>query len=109
MIPSVYTEFKRFGSDPITEPATYYLREPSGSYRFVPYPVPQEESVRSLLGQVQNLYGKVPAGTLSAMTHEPGSPWSIATKNGTSNEPFLKISNDLIRENFKLKNQNKVL
>lgn len=51
---------------------------------------------RSIIDQVWNAYGKFPAFKLSALTHEPGTPWEIAFESG-KNRP---IPDDEIRAYF---------
>lgn len=51
---------------------------------------------RSIIDQVWNAYGKFPAFKLSALTHEPGTPWETAFESG-KNRP---ISDDEIKAYF---------
>lgn len=83
VIRSLYNEFKEFGNDPITRPARsaefkdhkLIIRIPSindhqGS--------PKLEVTKALLNRVWEVYRDFSAIELSNMTHEDGSPWSVA-------------------------------
>lgn len=73
VIPSLYHEFKKYGSGPITSPAL--SMELSGTMlRFVKPSVGDEQTM-DLLGNVWEVYGDMSAVQLSNLTHEPGSPW----------------------------------
>ena len=98
VIPQLYHDMKGYGASSVAG----WLPEA------FPKPKPLDPQETDLICQVYKIYGKVPAGKLSAMTHEPGSPWSHVTSNGLSKEPFLKIENDLIKEYFRDKNKKKI-
>ncbi|SFJ56950.1 Panacea domain-containing protein [Aerobium aerolatum] len=55
-----------------------------------------------LLEEIYRLYGHLPAKRLSDMTHEPGGPWDVATKNWGW---FAPIPNDLIQPHYIAKRQ----
>lgn len=95
VISSLYHEFKRFGSNPITAKATDFI-----DMEIEEVPPPEEESVRKFLRNVWGSYSKYTGLKLSEMTHADGSPWDITRKAS----PGLKgadISFELIARHFK--------
>ncbi|HLO96527.1 MAG TPA: type II toxin-antitoxin system antitoxin SocA domain-containing protein [Burkholderiaceae bacterium] len=75
VIPSLYREFKRFGSGDITAKACGME-----GLEYVEVPAPQDESMRKFLTSIWDSYGKYTGITLSEMTHAAGSPWDEAWK-----------------------------
>lgn len=53
-----------------------------------------------LLEEIYKIYGTLPAGRLSDLTHEPGGPWDQATKMWGW---FAPIPDDLIRPHYEMK------
>lgn len=96
VIPSLYHEFKRFGSSPITVKATDL--DPA-RFDFVEVPTPAEDPIRKFLTSVWNGYGKFTGVKLSQMTHAEGSPWAKtwAAKGGLKS---ADIPLDLIKQHF---------
>lgn len=89
VVPLVYHELKKFGGAPVTE----YVKDPFADKPFV-----VNVTCKSLYEAVDIAWEKyigISGMRLSAMTHEPGSPWDIARRNDQN-----IISNDLIREYF---------
>jgi uncharacterized phage-associated protein len=101
VVPSLYQEFKQFGSDKITAPATD-LRW-TGQPRLVKEVVPMvpESDVRTnrLLERVWQVYGTFTAYQLSRMTHVEGAPWSLASQQNRGIRG-ADIPNPLIAEYF---------
>lgn len=93
VFPSLYQEFKRFGSGHITSKAT----ELDMNFDDVEVPSPEDPSVCQFLDKIWNSYGKYTAVRLSEMTHASGSPWDITWKSaqGVRNKdiPFEVIQN----------------
>jgi uncharacterized phage-associated protein len=88
VIPEIYQEFKEFRSSPITRTAEVgpnFLR-------------PSELDIR-LIEDVWNKYKDKGAIYLSMLTHEPGSAWDIARREGSGWYSPI-IPNDLIRAEF---------
>jgi uncharacterized phage-associated protein len=84
VIPSLYHAYKRYGSSPIDEGPN---AKPGGFTH-------DEETT---IGQVWNGYGKRTGVSLSSLTHEPGTPWSITVERlGLGSV----ISNDLIEDYY---------
>ncbi|WEA24008.1 Panacea domain-containing protein [Rhizobium binxianense] len=89
VVPEIYHDLKQFGSGPITA----YVKN---SFEDKPFVVnPANSALYQSLDIAWEKYIGIPAVNLSAMTHEPGSPWDIAKRQGLS-----IIPNDLIREYF---------
>lgn len=88
VFPSLYQEFKRFGSGAITDKAVDFY---NGFHRRV-VEHPQDPQVRKFLDNVWTSYGKYTAISLSEMTHATDSPWDITwrSSNGVRNKdiPF---------------------
>ena len=89
VVSEVYQALKGFGSDPITS----YIKEPDGKTAFVVNP--EFRDIYTSLDIAWEKYVGIPAVNLSAMTHEPGSPWDVARRSGAS-----IIADDLIRGYF---------
>ena len=91
VIPSLYHEFKHFGSGSITAKAMEYdalgVREAK---------VPADPDVRTFLQNVYNSYGQYSGTHLSEMTHASGTPWDQTWSEcrGTrgADIPFSRIS-----------------
>lgn len=89
VVSDVYHDLKKFGSGAVTS----YITAP-GEDR--PYVInPDNKSLYESLDIAWEKYIGIPAVNLSAMTHEPGSPWDIARNRGMS-----QIPNELIRDYF---------
>ncbi len=88
--PEVYKAFRGSGSSKITRRAV----DPDTGLE--PYERISEEATE-LLEQVVDAYGNLHAYVLSDMTHEDGTPWSQASKEGGYYAP---IPNSLIKEHF---------
>lgn len=71
VLPSLYHEFKKFGSGQITEKATYL----DDNLDFVEVPPPDDPNVRKFLDNIWSNYGHFTAIKLSEMTHAAGGPW----------------------------------
>lgn len=89
VVPEIYHDLKQFGSGPITA----YVKNPFEDKPFVVNP--NAEQLYESLDIAWEKYIGIPAVNLSAMTHEPGSPWDVARQRGLS-----MIPNDLIRDYF---------
>lgn len=82
VIPSLYHSYKRYGSNFITD---------------IPrmFPAGIEPSESKVIDQVWEGYGSRTGISLSSLTHEEGSPWSITVKQSGLG---AVISNDLIED-----------
>jgi uncharacterized phage-associated protein len=96
VVPSLYSEFKRFGSDSITDFATE-----TASSR--PYRVRSDDSIQDgealrIIKRVWEVYGKYSASQLSTMTHEQNSPWAQTPERDVKG---TDIPDDLIATYFR--------
>jgi len=94
VIRTLYSEFREYGTAPITSHASSVERIPGGSklaFRFFrPKLLGEDQSAiyaRSLLKRVWQVYGIYTAIQLSNMTHEAGSPWSETVAEYGGNPP----------------------
>ena len=98
VVRSLYNQFKRFGSEKITEKAVEFTFDASG--RAVLMPSCLDDSVsaqyaKSVVATIWKNYGRLKPFELVEITHAPGSPWDTARKAGQS-----LISNELIKAYF---------
>lgn len=85
VIPELYSAIKAYRSQPVINIS---VDEPTfGS---------EEDSI---ISQVFDLYGHLSGVQLSALTHQPQTPWAITWQNGWGKSS--EISNDLIEEHFR--------
>lgn len=91
VVPSVYHEFKGYGSGTISDFATELdLTDDDDSFSLTSY-IPKvnqnDEKVIALLKKIWEIYGKYSGITLSNLTHKDDSPWAkvwdISTPKGT--------------------------
>ncbi len=102
VIPSIYREFKRFGSSPITEQARQVMFR-DGEVGFFAAGIQSDDPkadalARQVIKRVWDIYGKYSATELSNMTHEPNSPWS---KTPDKEKPGTGIDDHLILDYFR--------
>lgn len=71
VIPSLYFEFRRCGSGPITDFAKPLLTSRIASDNPV-----KDAQAKAVVRRVWEIYGNFSASELSGMTHEPNSPWA---------------------------------
>jgi uncharacterized phage-associated protein len=89
VVPRVYHDLKKFGGQPVSE----YVKD-----MFADRPYVVNVACKSIYDAVDIAWEKyigINGMRLSAMTHEPGSPWDIAKRNGEN-----VIRDDLIRDYF---------
>jgi len=86
VVPSIYHTFKSFRNGSISEAA------PDAGV------IPEEPQTldRQMIDRIWEVYGKVTAYELSALTHIAGSPWALTRAKGDS-----KIDNSLIQACFR--------
>jgi uncharacterized phage-associated protein len=74
VIPSVYHEFKSYGREEIDFPA--FQLAGLNAEKYVPQ-IPRDDSeTLAILDRVWQLYGRLSGPKLSAMTHQPDTPWA---------------------------------
>jgi uncharacterized phage-associated protein len=112
VVASVYDEFKGFGGGEVTSMAI----RPDLLLAFdvaLPYSIVDERSeeydldyVSQVLDRVWDQYRRFDGLDLSAMTHQPGTPWAQVTKNGYDVGENKVIPNEVIQRYYrKLKSQ----
>lgn len=97
--PTAYKAFRAAGSEPI-----HFRAEGRNVLTGVPTPIiePEDPSVRRLVQQVLNSYGKLSPGRLVDLSHARNSPWAfIVDKSRTSVAFGLRIPDDVILSRFK--------
>ena len=99
VIPTLYSEFRGFGSSPITEDATIAsINENTFSILYeVPRIRDEDHNTRNLIKNVWQRYGELTGPNLSDLTHRAGTPWSETFRHA---QAHLVINNDLIKEHF---------
>jgi uncharacterized phage-associated protein len=85
VVPSLYHAYKHFGSTPIED----CPQKAAGIF---------SEKEAALMDAVWNGYGGWSGISLSTLTHEPGSPWSITMEKLGQG---ATISNDLIEDHYR--------
>jgi uncharacterized phage-associated protein len=93
VVGSVYHELSRFGSSNVTEYIKEYHPETETNKAFVVNR--SKAQFYEVLDLAWEKYIGISAVQLSAMTHEPGSPWDISGKMGKT-----VIDNDEIKKYF---------
>lgn len=86
---SIYNAFSGLGSRPVSGRA--YVRGTQ-----IPLTEDFSPDEEKILRMVVNSYGKLPAFTLSNLTHQPGTPWSSAYEKGV----YSDIDADEMRQHF---------
>lgn len=89
VVEEVYSALKKYKGGPITG----YIPEDSTGKPLVIHS--ECEDIYTSIDIAWEKYIGIPAVNLSAMTHEPGSPWDLAKNRGLN-----IIPNDTIREYF---------
>jgi uncharacterized phage-associated protein len=90
VIPDLYHAMKSYGSGYVTDDLPGWLL---GDAEMSPVE-------RDIIGQVYRRYGGLNGVQLSALTHQPGTPWSVTWDAGGGQNGV--IANDLIAEHYRL-------
>lgn len=90
VIPSLYHEFKRFGSAPIHGRAMEWGREVER---------PEDPQLRGFLDNIWNSYGQYSGLRLSDMTHAPDGPWDLTRRQSRGGSPPIPF--EVIRDHFR--------
>ena len=84
VVESLYHEFKHFRAEPISSRSGNFDLD---SGEFTESRIrPDDESILVVLGRVWDVYSHFSAAALRDKTHEAGTPWSNAWKNGVRNQ-----------------------
>jgi uncharacterized phage-associated protein len=100
VVPSLYSEFKKYGSEPVPEAAVDYFFD-GGKLCFREHRIgsdPEGLMAKRVIEKVWRIYGQYSASQLSAMTHEPNSPWSLTPEKDVRG---TDISDQLIMDYFR--------
>jgi uncharacterized phage-associated protein len=94
VVPSIYHEFKHYGSGPIGQLSV----EVHVDGRIdIPEISKNEIPVLHVLDKVWSVYGGVTGPALVGLTHRPGTPWSKCYRDG---ERHLEIPREIIKEHY---------
>jgi uncharacterized phage-associated protein len=93
----LYSEFKRFGKDPITIRAT--RRNPETAEKELCVAQLSEQDA-GFLEELMRRYAPLSASKLIELSHVAGGPWDQVYNYAGPSNPGMHISDDLIREYF---------
>jgi uncharacterized phage-associated protein len=97
VVPSVYTSFKEYGGNPVSEPAGAL----SSNGQMVYYAINSSE-LASFLDKIWDEYKDYSAVELSALTHQEETPWFETWHNkGGKDTRAVLIANDAIQSHYK--------
>lgn len=101
VIPSIYHEFKIFGTVGIDTFGSELIMLPDGKFSWVePFIQNSAGIVTPLLDRIWKVFGKYSGGQLSEMTHANGSPWKeMHDRHGDTRNTV--IPDELIKSYFK--------
>lgn len=94
VVPSIYHEFKRFGSSPIDTKSIWASDKMGARYET---PELRDKNKKTVVLITWQLYEKVPPEELIRLTHKPGTPWDVVYEEGANNV----IPNYIIRAYYK--------
>ncbi|BDV35395.1 Panacea domain-containing protein [Methylocystis iwaonis] len=97
---SLRSALRTYGASPITHEITnsQYFPAAFTDAPGAPARATLSGNERQIINRVFADYGRFHAFQLSALTHQPGTPWSDVYRNGLGK--FEQIPNDLIRQHF---------
>ncbi|MER2250664.1 type II toxin-antitoxin system antitoxin SocA domain-containing protein [Methylorubrum podarium] len=105
VVPSIYSQFRDFGAQPITNRrATVLNRTGEGMLDFeVEFPTPPPTNVQDFLRRLWDSHKHLSGIQLSNATHAPGEPWTVVKERygDLANKPL--IPTDLMRDIFRSK------
>lgn len=97
VINSLYHTFKEYGNEQITKPESEF----KGFQSVTPM---VDETKKSFLDKVWEVYGGQDGVQLSSLTHQPHTPWYIVWhEKGGKDSKSVIIPNDLIKLHYKEK------
>lgn len=95
VIPTLYSEFREFGDNPITR---FAIELDWDSMELVPDRIQDDDAkTRKLVEKIWDRLGGLTAIQLSSMTHQPNEPWFKVRKP----RPGIEIPNQLIAKDFR--------
>jgi len=96
VVPKVYHTFKRYGNKQVTE--LYSDVTSAGPL----IPTVNDPSISLLLNKVWDIYSRYSGVELSAITHQPDTPWDIVwNQQGGKYRQGAIIPNDIIAAHYK--------
>jgi uncharacterized phage-associated protein len=103
VIPALYHEFKRFGNEPITEPAFESSFRSLKFGMFVPTlescgETPDRLIAQKIVARIWDEYSAFSAARLSNATHEPGTPWAQVYE---PDKRHIRVPDPIIKTYFK--------
>lgn len=98
--PSLRSALRRYGASPVTQEVlnAQYFPSPTLSEPDAPARASLTKDERKIIDRVFSDYGHFHAYQLSALTHQPDTPWSQIYNGGIGK--FHQIPNALIRQHF---------
>ncbi|MBQ7609075.1 MAG: SocA family protein [Desulfovibrionaceae bacterium] len=100
VIPSVYHEFKMFGTLGIDRMGLEYVGTEKGVLWFSPQIEPEKAIENALIDRIWEVYGIYSGTQLSKITHLDDSPWKKVRDENLGVRDII-IPDDLIRDYFK--------
>ncbi|MBB5766714.1 type II toxin-antitoxin system antitoxin SocA domain-containing protein [Xanthomonas euroxanthea] len=97
VLQSIYRDFKSFDRSPITARCTA-LDPLTGERNIVPS-IADADAIE-VVRQCVSFYGRLRAGTLVEMSHDPGGPWDRSWNSSSEINPGMKIDDLVIRDYF---------
>jgi uncharacterized phage-associated protein len=101
VVPSVYHDFKQFGSRAIPREAVDYEFEDFTVTAVAPSVPDSDEFTHGLIKKIWSVYGRYDGVQLSKMTHEGGTPWANTWREDLPKGTGIK--NEDIENYFKSK------
>ena len=89
----VYSAFKKFGSDNITDRASRYNPRTNCVETVLPHIAPDDEQI--MIEALAPLI-RLPAYVLRELSHDQGGAWSSVWNHQSSSNPGMEITDDLI-------------
>jgi uncharacterized phage-associated protein len=94
VIESLYHDLKEYGRERVTKSISKSDWRSFTPFSVTPTIPETDELTLKLLNKVWDAYGNMSGLGLSAITHEPGTPWSLTSPGGI-------ISQDLIKAHYR--------
>jgi uncharacterized phage-associated protein len=96
VVPMVYHSFKRYGNKQVTQ--LYSTITTDGPVS----PIVNDASINLLLDKVWDIYSRYNGVQLSALTHQPNTPWDIVwNQQGGKHKQGAIIPNNIIAAHYK--------
>ena len=105
VIPSIYHEFKRFGSSEIPANTRAHSTDPDTNETLTPHIEDKDENLNVVLNNVWGLYADLTFESLKDITHRKGTPWHSAwnKEKGYKGTRDITIPKPTIKKHFEKK------